>query len=429
MGHRNDRVWLSSLVFLAALACAPPAPAPQPRVSLPQAPTTPMRPLGASQDDKFAAFIRDFRATALAAGIRPATYDASMAGLRRNPRVEELNRKQPEFVKPVWEYLATTVSSARVDGGRTMLERYGATLRALEARYGVPAEILVAVWGLETGYGADMGSFNLFEALATLAYDGPRQEFARRELLSAMRMEEQQHLDPRRMTSSWAGAFGQTQFVPSSFLAHAVDGDGDGRIDLWRSPADALASAAVLLHGAGWRTGAFCYREVIVPAGFPYEQADAETLRPLDYWAGVGVKPARGGAIAAQSGDAAIYLPAGWRGPAFLVYPNFKAVLTYNNAASYALSVCNLADRLHGGGEIAAAWPTGERPLGPQERLRMQSALNALGYDSGPADGILGRKARAALRRYQKDRRIPADGYPTRQMLGQIEADLRSRAS
>jgi membrane-bound lytic murein transglycosylase B len=381
-----------------------------------------------SADAKFSAFVRDFRAEAIRAGIRPETYDASMAGIRRNPRVEELNGKQPEFIKPVWQYLDTAVSPTRVANGRDMLERYGSTLTALQTRYGVPKEILVAVWGIESGYGGEMGSFNLFEALATLAYDGPRQAFARRELIAAMRMEEQQHLNPRMMTSSWAGAFGQTQFVPSSFLAHAVDGDGDGRIDLWRSPADALASAAVLLQRAGWQPGQPCYFEVRLPAGFPYESADANNMKPLADWRSLGVKTARGGDLP-EGGAGAIYLPAGWRGPAFLVFLNFKAVLTYNNADSYALAVCNLADRLRGGGQILTSWPLNERPLGPSERIALQTALRALGYDAGDIDGVLGRKVRAALRRYQKDHGLPADGFPTQEMLARLNADLRSHAT
>jgi membrane-bound lytic murein transglycosylase B len=410
---------------LFVIGCAPPAhetlPPPVPAPS-------PLRVIS-SPDAKFEAFVRDFRAEAVAAGIRPQTYDASMSGIRRNPRVEELNRKQPEFIKPVWQYLETTVSPARVANGQAVLNRYGDTLASVEARYHVPKEILVAIWGVESGYGAVQGSFNMFEALATLAYDGPRQAFARRELIAAMRMEEQQHLNPRAMTSSWAGAFGQTQFVPSSFLAHAVDGDGDGRMELWHSPADALASAAVLLQGAGWQWGQPCYQEVRLPSDFSYEQADAENLQPVATWSSLGVRGARGEALPAASGSAAIYLPAGWRGPAFLVFRNFKAVLTYNNADTYALAVCNLADRLKGSGQILAAWPTDLRPLGPGERVALQTDLKALGYDPGEIDGVLGRKVRAALRHYQKDHHLPADGFPTQEILGVLSADLRAHAS
>ncbi|HEX3652045.1 MAG TPA: lytic murein transglycosylase [Rhizomicrobium sp.] len=414
-------------IALALAACTPP-----PRDVPPPPAPTPIpvaTPALSSADAKFYAFVRDFRAEAIAAGIRPETYDASMAGIHRNPRVEELNRKQPEFIKPVWQYLDTTVSALRVASGQAMLQRYGGPLASMEARYRVPKEILVAVWGIESGYGAAQGNFDMFEALATLAYDGPRQAFARRELIAAIRMEERQRLNPRAMTSSWAGAFGQTQFVPSSFLAHAVDGDGDGRIDLWHSPADALASAAVLLQGAGWQWGEPCYQEVRLPSGFPYEQADAENFQPIGTWSSLGVRDAHGEALPTSSSMAGIYLPAGWRGPAFLVFPNFKAVLTYNNADSYALAVCNLAERFGGGGQILASWPTDQRPLGPSERIAFQTDLKALGYDPGDIDGVLGRKARAALRRYQKDHHLPADGFPTVEMLGTLNADLKSRAS
>jgi membrane-bound lytic murein transglycosylase B len=393
-------------------------------VSIPLAPPPPV-----STDAKFAIFVRDFRSTAIAAGVAPATYDACMAGVQRLPHVEELNRKQPEFAKPVWQYLADTTGPARVAQGQQLIAANAAMLNAIQARYGVPKEILVAIWAMESAYGNAQGGFNLFSALATLAYDGPRAEFARRELIAAMKVVERDRLNPRTLTSSWAGAFGQTQFEPSSYLAHAVDGDGDGRIDLWHSPADALASAAVLLANAGWQPGQWCYQEVRLPNGFPYEEADADNAQPMAHWRALGVVPARGSALPDAAGSASIYLPAGWRGPAFLLFGNFRAVLKYNNAASYALSVCNLADRYRGGGAILGAWPTNERPLTPSERMAMQQDLHALGYDPGPIDGVLGRQVRAALRRYQKDHQLPADGYPTVEMLGRLTADLKSRAS
>ncbi len=426
MGEWRWKSWWPASFVALAVACSPTQPPPSVSIPIVAPPATAPQ---SSQDAKFAAFIRDFRARAIAAGISPATYDACMAGLSRLPRVEELNRQQPEFVKPVWSYLEGSVSPARVESGQQALSAYSNTLSVIEARYGVRKEILVAIWGLESAYGKSMGSFSLFAALATLAYDGPRQDFARRELIAAMKMVEQQQLNPRQLTSSWAGAFGQTQFVPSSFLAHAVDGDGDGRIDLWRSLADGLASAAALLRSGGWRTGEPCYREVTLPSGFPYEEADADRLQPMSHWRGLSVRAMRGSELADSDGSAAIYLPAGWRGPAFMVFDNFKAVLTYNNAASYALAVCNLADRLRGGGEILASWPRDQRPLITSERMAMQSDLKALGYDPGPIDGVLGRKARAALRLYQKDHHVPADGYPTVEMLGRLNADLKSHAS
>lgn len=378
-------------------------------------------------DAKFFAFIRDFRATALAAGIRPDIYDASMAGIHRNPRVEELNLTQPEFVRPVWSYLDSAVSSDRVSMGEQMLATYPNMLAGLESRFGVSKSILVAIWGIESNYGTQMGSFNMFEALATLAYDGPRQDFARRELLAALKMEQEEGLQPSQMISSWAGAFGQTQFEPSAFASHAIDGDGDGRRDLWHSPADALASAAVLLKNAGWTTGAPCYAEVTLPNGFPYDEADPDMPKAVRDWAAMGVRRPNGLPLPANAGDGAIYLPGGARGPAFMVFDNFRTVLKYNNAASYALAVCYLASRIRGGDPIIGTWPRDEQPLNSDQRTQFQIDLQKLGYDIGTIDGVLGRKTRAALRAYQKSKGLPADGFPTMALLTRLNADAQSR--
>ncbi len=265
----------------------------------------------------------------------------------------------------------------------------------------------------------------MFEALATLAYDGPRQEFARRELLAALKMEQEEGLKPSQMTSSWAGAFGHTQFEPSSFADHAVDGDGDGRRDLWHSQADALASTAALLSKAGWSQGAPCYIEVTLPSGFAYEMADPDQVHAIGDWRNLGVKRVSGGDLPA--GDAALYLPAGARGPAFLTFDNFRAVLKYNNAATYALAVCYLAHRVNGGQPIAGAWPRDEQPLNSDQRTQFQTDLKTLGYDPGAIDGVLGRKVRSALRAYQKAKGLPADGFPTMEMLGRLNADVKAR--
>ena len=399
----------------------PPAPAPAPT------PAQTAAAQAAAADAKFAAFVHDFRAEAIRAGVKPETYDASMAGISRNQRVEDLNTQQPEFVRPVWQYLDTAVSPQRISKGQDMLAANSTTLSNIEARYSVPKEILVAIWGDESAYGTAMGSFNMFEALATLAYDGPRREFARRELIAAMKMEEQEHLSPSQMTSSWAGAFGQTQFVPSSFLKNAVDGDGDGRKDLWHSPADALASTAKLMHDADWRMGQPCLTEVSLPKDFDYDLADVDAVKPTPEWKKLGVKTIYGDDLPATASEGAIYLPAGWRGPAFMVFHNFKVVLTYNNAAAYALSICNLADHLRGGGRIIAQWPRDEQPLTQDERIAFQTALKQSGYDPGPIDGVLGHQGRAALRRYQRDHHLPADGFPTHEMLWRMDADIAAK--
>ena len=378
-------------------------------------------------DQKFFAFVRDFRATAIAAGISPVTYDFAMAHVARNPRVEELNAQQPEFVIPVWTYLDGMVSDKRVSDGQQMLLREAGALGPIESRFGVPREILVAIWGDETDYGEAMGTYNLFEALMTLAYDGPRVEYARRELIAALKMAEKEHYNPAELTSSWAGAFGQMQFVPSSFLAHAVDGDGDGRIDLWTSPADALASAAKLLADAGWQRGAPWGYEVSLPSGFDYANADIDSVKAIADWRALGVRTVRGDELPANDELGAVYLPAGARGPAFLIFGNFKIVLKYNNAAPYALAVCTLSDRLRGLGPILAYWPRDEQPLAPDERSTFQSTLKTLGYDPGAIDGILGHGTRAALRAWQKSQGLAADGFPTKALLARLmeEAALK----
>jgi membrane-bound lytic murein transglycosylase B len=415
-------------LVLALAACATPAPVSAHHYRrVADATMQPISHADPAADAKFAAFIQSFRATAIAAGIRPAIYDASMSGLTRNPRVEDLNLQQPEFVKPIWSYLDGAVSDDRVAKGEEMLDTYSGMLSGIESKYGVPKEILVAIWGIESNYGSAMGGFNMFEALATLAYDGPRQEFARKELLAALKMEQEEGFSPSQMTSSWAGAFGHTQFEPSSFEDHAVDGDGDGRRDLWHSPADALASTAALLAQAGWTKGGPRYVEVTLPSGFPYELADADSTRPVSDWKKLGVRRANGLDFPDGASNAAIYLPAGARGPAFMTFDNFRTVLKYNNAASYALAVCYLANRIHGGAPIMASWPRDEQPLLPDQRMQFQTDLNALGYNIGTVDGVLGRKTRNALRAYQKARGLPADGFPTIEMLGRLNADMAAK--
>jgi len=433
MDFRTGAAWMlrgtTAVVALTLAACATTAPVQaQYNVRLAQAGTSTISPAAASlADQKFAQFIRDFRVTAINAGIRPDVYDASMAGITRNASVEKANLSQPEFVKPVWSYLDSAVSDARVSMGQQMEGTYPAMLSRLESRYGVSKHILVAIWGMESNYGQQMGSYNMFEALATLAYDGPRQEFARRELLAALKMEQEEGLSPQQMTSSWAGAFGHTQFEPSSFASHAVDGDGDGKRDLWHSPADALASAAVLLQNAGWKTGAPCFVEVTLPSGFAYDLADPDATKSVSEWKAMGVRRPNGLDLPAGAGDGAIYLPAGARGPAFLTFDNFRTVLKYNNAASYALAVCYLADRIQGGSPIVGSWPRDEQPLTSDQRMQFQTDLNTLGYDVGTVDGVLGRKTRNALRAYQKAHGLPADGFPTMEMLGRLNADANKR--
>jgi membrane-bound lytic murein transglycosylase B len=387
------------------------------------APPTPGQGINPAEEQKFHDFLHDFRATAIAAGISAEHYDLATQDLVPNARVEELNAEQPEFTIPAWTYLDNMVSDKRIADGDQRLAQQASSLEPVTAKFGVPAEILVAIWGAESDYGQAMGSFNMFEALATLAYDGPRADYARKEFLAALQMMEKENYRPQTMTSSWAGAFGQTQFVPSSFLAHAVDGDGDGKIDLWNDPADALASAAALLADAGWERGNVCDYEVSLPAGFDYALADVQNAQDIETWRKLGVKQADGRDLPDSAGPAAIYLPAGAHGPAFMVFDNFKVVLKYNNADSYALAICTLAARFKGAGLVMHPWPRDELPLQPDERIAFQESLKTLGFDPGPLDGVLGHGVRAALRAYQKARGLDADGFPTHALLTRMMSE------
>ncbi len=380
-----------------------------------------------SPDAQFAAFVQSFRATAIAAGIKPGTYDRSMAGVMRDPDVEKANLQQPEFNRPIWSYLDVAVSPQRVANGVAGLQANETALLNIESRYGVPKEILVAIWGMESNYGQLMGGYSIFNALATLAYAGPRAGYARRELIDAMKMEEKESYQPVNMTSSWAGAFGHTQFIPSAFLQYAEDGDGDGKIDLWNSAPDALASTANLLLSEGWQRGQPWGYEVKLPANFPYEDAELDQTKPVSQWSKLGVTLPSGAALPSGDLAGAIIVPAGARGPAFLVFDNFRVVMKYNNSLSYALAVCYLADQIRGGPQIAAAWPRDEQMLTRDQRIRFQTDLKALGYDPGDIDGLLGRRVRAALRQYQKAKGLVADGFATVELLDRLDADVKAK--
>ena len=380
-----------------------------------------------SADAVFAAFVANFRAAAIAQGVKPETYDRSMAGIARNADIERADLQQPEFERAIWDYLDTVVSDKRIAQGAQLLSANAAVIETIEKRFGVPGKYLVAIWGAETNYGATMGHYNMFEALATLAYNGPRLNYGRQELIAALKMEERENLDPKTMTSSWAGAFGQTQFVPSSYLKDGVDGDGDGKIDLWHSPADALASTAKLLSDEGWKRESQWGYEVVLPSGFDYADADIDTRKTLAQWKAEGVRKASGDPLPATDESGAIIVPAGTHGPAFIVFDDFRTILKYNNTQSYALAVCLLADRIAGLSPIRALWPRGEAPLNRDERIAFQNDLKKLGYDPGDADGILGRQARAALRVYQKAHGIPADGFATVDLLVRMEREIAAR--
>ncbi len=414
---------------LAGCAAAPPAAttAPAPAHAAVPAPTSPpvVAPAGADEaaaarQQAFADWVAAFRASARAAGIDEPTLAAAFDGVQYRPRVIERDRSQPEFTRTVWDYLDGALSPRRVAQGRSQLAQHRTVVEAAAARHGVPAATLVAIWGLESGYGADAGDIPTIDALATLGFEGRREAWARGELLAALRILQRGEIDRPRMLGSWAGAMGQTQFLPTTFLAHAEDGDGDGRRDIWGSLPDVLASTANFLAHAGWRADEPWGIEVRLPAGFDHGRADDRLRQPSERWAAEGVQ-AVDGAPLPVIGEASLLLPAGARGPAFLVGSNFRAVLRYNNSTSYALAVVLLAQRLQDGPGVQAPWPRELAALSRSQLQALQTALNARGFDSGEPDGRLGPATRDAVRRYQRSQGLPADGYPDLDLLRRLQ--------
>ena len=350
-------------------------------------------------DEAFGSCLAELRRDALGKGITAATFDAGTRGLAPDRSVLELLDFQPEFRTPIWDYLAALVDDERVADGRAMLERWRDTLAAVEERYGVDPQTVVAVWGVESDFGRAFGSRPLLTSLATLSCFGRRQGFFRGEFVATLRILQDGHVPAEQLVGSWAGAFGHTQFMPSTFQRIAVDFDGDGRRDIVGSVPDALASTANYLRRAGWRTGEPWGYEVRLPAGFDASLAGRRSKRALSEWTALGVRPvaARAGAVDPQA-RAAVLLPAGPAGPAFLVFRNFDAIYSYNAAESYALAIAHLADRLRGGGPFSAAWPTDDPGLSRAERRELQTLLLARGHDIGAVDGMIGARSREAIR-------------------------------
>lgn len=380
----------------------------------------------AATDSAFAGCLAALRSRAAAEGVPGAAFDRFTDGIAPDASVLTLLDAQPEFTTPIWDYLAALVDARRVAQGREMLARHAAVLARVEAAYGVDRHTVVAVWGVESDYGQVSGNRPLLVSLATLSCAGRRQAFFRGEFLALVKLLHAGDLSPDGLTGSWAGAFGHTQFMPGTYARIAVDFDGDGRRDLVKSVPDALASTANFLQRAGWKRGERWGFEVRVPAALEASLAGRRNLRPLSDWRARGVTRIDGSPLPQSEARAALLLPAGKAGPAWLALRNYSAIYSYNAAESYALAIALLSDRLRGDPPQVAAWPTDDPGLGRDERERLQHLLIARGHDIGEADGMIGTRTRRAIVAEQERLRMtPADGRAGQRILGALERQAR----
>ena len=387
-----------------------------------QAPTPPPQ-FTSSGVPAFDAWRDDFARRAMIAGRDPAVLGRLLSGLSPDARIVELDQRQPEFVSPVWDYVTNRVTENRISGGRALKAEIGATLNAVEARYGVDANIVLGIWGLESNYGGAALSYDAAAALATLAYEGRRRSQFEGYLLALTEMVERGLATQEQLHSSWAGALGQPQFMPDVYLSTAVDWDQDGHRDIWTNRGDVAASIANYLQDRGWRAGEPVFDEVRLPAGFNYALADG-TQRSVADWEARGVTRIdaaawRGEERALQS---QLFLPAGAQGPALLLHHNFGVIRRYNASDRYALVVALLARAFEGRGGLVSEWPRQAGSLNRDQTLELQSLLGGLGYDAGPADGLFGSSTRRAVRAFQTDQALPADGFPTAALLDRVRA-------
>ncbi|GIU67734.1 lytic murein transglycosylase [Candidatus Phycosocius spiralis] len=386
---------------------------------------------------EFDAWRTAFASKAVLVGNKaPTIVEATLANISPNPDVKRLNESQPEFVRPIWSYMTSAVSLSRIEVGRIEFEKRKEALKISTAQSGVPLEFAIAIWGVESSYGANKGDLDVVRSLATLAYTGRRTGLGEAELLAVFDILARGEATRADLVGSWAGAMGHTQFMPSSFLDRAVDGDGDGKRDIWSNPIDALASTQNYLTRAGWRSDEKWGSEVTVPPQFDWNLLDG-VMRPLSFWRGLGIELATtistpneaGGAIRVPESDnwqVRLLAPAGVRGAIFLVGTNYNAIRAYNAADAYALSVALLGDQIAGRGTLPTTWPLDNPPLGRTGTTEIQTLLLGSGFDVGIADGQAGPRTRAALQAYQKAKGLAPDGYVSVQALEMVRAEVNA---
>ncbi|UMY19725.1 lytic murein transglycosylase [Methylobacterium organophilum] len=364
---------------------------------------------GAARAD-FESCLAGIQSQAAAQGVSAEAFRAATRGIGFDDKVIELSQAQPEFKTPIWDYMAALVDDERVEDGRAAMRQHAQSLAAAEARYGVDRYTIAAVWGVESNFGKNLGKMPLVQSLATLACsNNRRRDFFRGELLATLKIIARGDIAPERLTGSWAGAFGQTQFMPTTYQRLAVDLDGDGRRDVVDSVADAVGSTANFLRVAKWSNAQGWGYEVRLPRGFNVAAAGRKNKKPVGHWASLGVTKVDGRPLTGE-GPVGILAPAGIDGPAFLVTKNFDAIYSYNAAESYGLAIAVLSDRLRGRPGVQAEWPTDDPPLSRAERRDLQTRLTARGYDVGEPDGKVGQKTRDAIKEIERQLGMPQTG-------------------
>ena len=358
----------------------------------------------------FSAWLKQLIADAKSENISAKTIKATFKNSKYLPQVIVLDRAQPEFISTFLRYVDHRINSRKIALGKAMLQQNEALLNQVEAQYGVPKQIIVAFWGLETQYGANKGSFGLPSSLMTLAYEGRRAAFFRSQLLDTMRIVDAGHNTVAGMRGSWAGAMGNMQFMPSTLLKYGVDADGDGKINIWTSLPDSFASAANYINKAGWQKGEMVMLEVKLPANFNYNLAQLQNRKSASNWERLGVAAIDNQPLPAQD-NAAILLPQGWQGPAFMVFTNFDVIMDWNRSVNYALSVAYLASQFTANKPIIAGADAENEALSFNQLWALQGKLNELGFDCGAPDGFPGLATQTAIRQYQATQKLPQDGY------------------
>ncbi len=369
-----------------------------------------------AQDQTFAEWREQLRAEAFSLGISEETLLAIDDLEAPLERVLELDDAQPEFIQTFTRYLSLRITPLQINRGQALLRQYAVLLEEVRQSYGVQPHYLVSFWAIESNYGRATGGFSVLQALATLAFDPRRADFFRTELLTALKIIDDGHIAVDNMSGSWAGAMGQLQFLPSVFARYGIDGDNDGKIDIWNSLPDIFHSAANFLSQSGWRGDERWGREVLLPSNFDFSLTGTRTRKPLQEWNDLGIIQINGLPIPVANMQASVILPAGAGGPAFLTYANFRATMVYNPSTFYALTVGHLADRYTGGAAIQRM-PENEQAMSVVDVQALQELLNAAGFDSGEPDGRVGSRTRAAVRAYQQNMKLPMDGYASLKLL------------